>query len=412
MMIALRYLRARRKDAFISVTTLFTGIGVTIGVAALTVMLSVMGGFEANLRDRMLNLSPQIQVASFAGSMSNYGAIEDRADSIAGVAGSDPFIVGQALVSSAHGISGAIVRGIEPANPAVVAELARYIEHGRLEALAKQFPLPAPGDSKAPLAAIAVGSDLAARLGVKPGDALRMVAPILSGSSSEIATRTGAFVVGAVFDSGVEFIDRQVIFMGLGAAQNFFGRPGKADGVELRLKNLDDTGRITAELRHRLGSGYRVANWMEFNEEAAAGFALLKRLYAMVLLMLIAVAAFNLVATLIMVVMEKRKDIAVLLAMGATPREIRLIFVLKGMIVGAAGTLTGLAVGALGCFALAHYQFIHIPSKIYGVSTLPVDIRPLDFAAVAVASMILCLLATLYPARQGSRETPVEVFRS
>ena len=153
-------------------------------------------------------------------------------------------------------------------------------------------------------------------------------------------------------------------------------------------------------------------NWIQFNESAAAGFALLKRVYALVLVMLIGVAAFNLVATLIMVVMEKRKDIAVLIAMGATRRDVRLIFVLKGLIVGAAGTAAGLILGAAGCFALARYQFIHIPREIYGISTLPIAVAPSNFAAVALASMLLCLLATVYPARQASREMPVEIFRS
>ena len=135
-------------------------------------------------------------------------------------------------------------------------------------------------------------------------------------------------------------------------------------------------------------------------------------MYALVLVMLIGVAAFNLVATLIMVVMEKRKDIAVLIAMGATRRDVRLIFVMKGLIVGAAGTAAGLILGAGGCFALARYQFIHIPREIYGISTLPIAVEPWNFAAVALASMLLCLLATVYPARQASREMPVEIFRS
>ena len=151
---------------------------------------------------------------------------------------------------------------------------------------------------------------------------------------------------------------------------------------------------------------------MEFNEAATAGFEMLKRVYALVLLMLIGVAAFNLVATLIMVVMEKRKDIAVLVAMGATPAGVRRIFEIKGMIVGTAGTAAGLILGALGCFLLSRYQFIHIEKQIYGISTLPIDARPLSFLIVAAASLVLCWIATVYPARQAAREMPVEVFRS
>ena len=150
------------------------------------------------------------------------------------------------------------------------------------------------------------------------------------------------------------------------------------DGVDIHLVNLDQTDAVTDAMRKLFPSPYRVRNWIEFNESAAAGFALLKRVYALVLVMLIGVAAFNLVATLIMVVMEKRKDIAVLIAMGATRRDVRLIFVLKGLIVGAAGTSAGLILGAVGCFALARYQFIHIPREIYGISTLPIDVQAVE----------------------------------
>jgi len=411
LLIALRYLRARRKDAFISITTLFTGIGVMIGVAALTVVLAVMGGFEASLRQRMLSLSPQVQVQSFAGGMADYQALQGRIDSVAGVAGSDPFIVGQALVSSAHGLSGVIVRGVEPQNPAVVAQLSRYVAPTVLKSLEGGESAAAGSDGRA-AGGLLVGSALANKLKIKSGDPVRIVAPIISGPNAELSTRSAQFRVAAVFDSGVQFLDTELVFMGLKTAQEFFGRAGRADGIEVRLRDLDATMAVSAELHRLLGSTFRVTNWMQYDQAASAGFAMLKRVYAIVLLLLIGVAAFNLVATLIMVVMEKRRDIAVLVAMGATPREVRRIFQLKGVIVGVAGTAAGLIVGALTCFALARYHFIHIPSKIYGISTLPIDAEPLNFVLVALASMVLCYLATIYPAGQASRETPVEVFRA
>jgi lipoprotein-releasing system permease protein len=202
-----------------------------------------------------------------------------------------------------------------------------------------------------------------------------------------------------------------VVFMGLKNAQRFFGREGRVDGIELRIKDLDATQRVTVSLRKLFAYPYRVRNWIEFNQAASAGFAMLKRVYSIVLLMLIAVAAFNLVATLIMTVMEKRKDIAILMTMGATRNGIRLIFVLKGLVLGGVGTVAGLMLGGLGCFALARYHFIHIPKDIYGISSLPVDASPWSFAAVAAASMMLCLVASFYPARQASRQLPVEVIR-
>ncbi|MBI3758407.1 MAG: FtsX-like permease family protein [Deltaproteobacteria bacterium] len=444
LQIAARYLRARRRDAFISITTIFTAIGVMIGVAALVVVLAVMGGFEQSLRQRILTLTPQVQILSFNGSISNYDDLLKRADSLRGVAGSDPFIVGQAMMSSPRGISGVIVRGIDPQNAAIVSQLLHYIQHGSLDTLSVPAAVPvvatpppvaklsksasrkshAPPPTPAPVVqaastssppsdgAIAIGSTLAEKLKVAIGDPVTAVVPVTAGPDNDIATKTGHFKVGAIFESGVAFLDRDLVFMGLGNAQSFFGRVGKVDGLEVQLINLDDTDLVTAQLRKQFGTSYRVTNWMQFNEAAAAGFEMLKRVYALVLLMLIGVAAFNLVATLIMVVMEKRKDIAVLMSMGATPREVRLIFVLKGLIVGAFGTVAGLMLGAIGCFVLSHYHFIHIQKEIYGMSTVPIQFQPFNFLLVAVASMILCLVATFYPARQASRELPVEVFRS
>jgi lipoprotein-releasing system permease protein len=424
LQIATRYLRARRRDAFISITTIFTAVGVMIGVAALVIVLAVMGGFEESLRLRILTLTPQVQILSFNGSISGYDALLARANSVPGVAGSDPFIVGQSMISSPRGISGVIARGIDPDNAAIVAQLLHYIQQGSLGSLSASGS-PAVGTATRAAAsrsraaavppadgAIAIGSTLAEKLKVTIGDPVTAVVPVAGGAGNDISTKTGHFTVGAIFESGVAFLDRDLVFMGLGNAQRFFGREGKVDGLEIQLINLDDTDLVTAQLRSRFGSSFRVSNWMEFNEAAAAGFEMLKRVYALVLLMLIGVAAFNLVATLIMVVMEKRKDIAVLLSMGATPHEVRLIFVLKGLIVGAFGTIAGLVLGALGCFVLSRYHFIHIQKEIYGMSTLPVAVQPLSFALVAVASMLLCLVATFYPARQASRELPVEVFRS
>jgi lipoprotein-releasing system permease protein len=428
LQIALRYLRARRRDAFISITTLFTAIGVMIGVAALVLVLAVMSGFEQSLRQRILTLTPQVEVLGITGSITGYPDMEARIDALPAVAGSDPFVIGQAMMSSTRGLSGVLVRGIDPKNAAIVSQLLQYIQQGTLGSLAAGpiTPLDAPTVKQTPVSpttsstqpvqlsdgAVAIGVTLAGKLKVHVGDLLNVVAPISMGPNAELATKTGHFVVGAIFESGVAFLDKNLAFMGLPNAQSFFGREGKVDGVEIRLRSLDQTDAVTAQIRTMLGPNYQVTNWKQFNQAAAAGFQMLKQVYAVVLLLLIAVAAFNLVATLIMVVMEKRKDIAVLMAMGATPQDIRRIFVLKGLIVGAIGTAAGLSLGGLGCFVLSHYHFIHIQREIYGMSSLPIDVQPLSFVLVAIASLILCLLATFYPARQAANALPVEVFRA
>jgi lipoprotein-releasing system permease protein len=403
--IALRYLRARRHDAFISITTVFTAIGVMLGVAALIVVLAVMRGFQENLRQRILTLTPQVEIANFAGGgIANYEEIERRIDTVKGVAGSDPFVIGQGMASSAQGLSGVLVRGVEPDNAVVTGRFRDYIQQGSLDSLAG---LSAQNDGM-----VAIGTTLADRLKVKVGAPINLVVPLTTGGDSELTTRTGHFVVGAIFETGVVLVDRDAMFMGLARAQKFFGREGHVDGIEVRLTDLDQTALVTSELRGMLGGLFRVSNWMEYNQAAAAGFELLKWVYSLVLLLLIGVAAFNLVATLIMVVMEKRKDIAVLMAMGAPRAAVKRIFVLKGLVVGSIGTAAGLVIGAAACLILSHYHFIHIEKKIYGIATLPIDVRPLSFVVVAVASLALCWIAVLYPARQAARELPVAIFRS
>lgn len=409
--IALRYLRARRKEAFISVTTLFTAFGVMIGVAALTITLAVMSGFQQSIKERLLNMSPQVQIHSDEGSIAKYSEVEARVRTVAGVNGTDPFIYGEGMLSSGRGISGVIAFGIEPDNPLIEKKWGAYLSAGNLSRLLTAQPRPPSGDAEAGVSAIAIGTTLAEKLKVKLGDPVRMVAPLIS-ADGNLSTHTGDFVIGAIFQSGVDTTDSKMVLMALQQAQSFFGRGDRVDGIEVHLIDLNRTLAVSAELRQLLGRAYFVRNWMELNQSASAGFEMLKRVYSLVLFLLIGVAAFNLVATLIMVVMEKRKDIAVLIAMGATRREVGRIFVFKGLTVGAAGTLAGEIVGAIGCYLLANYQIIHIPKEVYEMSTPPVSARPLDFALVALGSLALCLVATLYPARQAARAMPIEVFRS
>jgi lipoprotein-releasing system permease protein len=381
-----------------------------IGVAALTITLAVMSGFQQSIKERLLNMSPQVQIHGAEGFIAKYSEVEARVRTVAGVNGTDPFIYGEGMLSSGRGISGVIAFGIEPDNPLIEKKWGAYLTAGNLSRLLEQ-PRSPDGNPQPGRGAIAIGAALADKLKVKIGDPVRMVAPLISADGS-LSTRTGDFVIGAIFQSGVDTTDSKMVLMALAQAQNFFGRGDRVDGIEVHLTDLNRTLAVSTNLRKMLGRSYFVRNWMELNQSASAGFEMLKRVYSLVLFLLIGVAAFNLVATLIMVVMEKRKDIAVLMAMGATRREVGRIFVLKGLTVGAAGTLAGEIVGAIGCYLLANYQIIHIPKEVYEMSTPPVSARPLDFALVALGSLGLCLVATLYPARQAARAMPIEVFRS
>ncbi|HLH75988.1 MAG TPA: FtsX-like permease family protein [Candidatus Binataceae bacterium] len=405
-LIALRYLGSRRKSAFVSITSFFTAIGLTLGVAALTITLAVMNGFEANLRMRVLSLTPQVEVVRFGG-LTDYQRAVARADRVPGVAGADPFIIGEAMLTSPTAASGVVVRGVDPSNPNSIVQLQNYVIAGNLGRLGQAQPA-----QTSLMGWIAIGQSLAKKLHTSVGQQVKIVSPIVSASGAAVTATSAPLGVGALFNSGVQFIDDNLIFMDLSEAQAFFGRPQRVDGIEIRLRDLSQTALVTARLRRVFPfPEYRVRNWIELNQAASAGFAMLKTVYSLVLTLLIGVAAFNLVAMLIMVVMEKRRDIAILMAMGATRGAIRRIFMLKGLVVGALGTAAGLALGAMGCDALARFHFIHLPRDIYGISTLPVAPSLAAFAWVAVAAMGLCLVATIYPARQASRQLPVEIIR-
>ncbi len=414
LQIAARYLMTRQKTRSISVTTVFTGLGIAIGVAALCMVISVMNGFEANLRERVLRLTPPIEVTSVSGPIADYQALAQRIDHVAGVSGSVPFLNSQAMLSSRSGLSGALVRALQLDNPVALAQLQKSMRlvSGSIDRLTASYPAVATGDGAPPMVgALMLGGALAAKLNVTAGDRLRVISPILSTDQAQLHVRVGEVIVGALYSSGVSFIDRSLVIMNLASAQGFFGRGPKADGLQVYLDDLSQTPRVTEALRNELPYPYVVRNWTQLNQAYAAGFAMLKLVYSLVLMVLIGVAAFNLIATLIMTGMEKRKDMAILMTMGASTRAVRLIFFFNAGLLGGLGTLGGLALGLVGSWALARYHFIHIPEEIYGTSTVPVAIVPSEFLMVAAAAMTLCLLASIYPARRASRRRPVEVMR-
>jgi lipoprotein-releasing system permease protein len=262
------------------------------------------------------------------------------------------------------------------------------------------------------LPGIILGRELARQLGVSIGDPVSVVSPLGTPTAVGLVPRVKRFVMVGQFDSGMSEYDSSLAYVSLEEAQRFFSMEGSVTGLEVRVRDLYDAREVGSDLAQKLGFPYRVRDWMEVNHNLFSALKLEKTVYFIVLLLIILVAAFSIVATLIMVVMEKRKDIAVLMALGATRRDVRLVFVLKGLLVGTAGTFAGLALGAFGCFVLARYQVVSIPREIYGIATVPVAVEPLNFVLVALASILLCLVATFYPARQASREVPAEILRS
>ncbi len=261
------------------------------------------------------------------------------------------------------------------------------------------------------LPGIILGTELARQLAVEVGDPVNVLSPMGKPSAVGVVPRVKRFVVVGLFNSGMSEYDSALAYISLSDAQRFFGLDDAVTGLEVRVDDLYQAREVGQRIAQLLGFPYRVRDWMEINHNLFAALKLEKTVYFIVLLLIILVAAFNIVATLIMVVMEKRKDIAVLKSMGATGAGIARIFVFKGVIIGVVGTVIGNLAGYAGCWALRRYEFIELPKDVFYVSTVPVKMTPEYFAAVTVASLIICLLATIYPARQAARLVPIDIIR-
>ena len=415
LFISLRYLRAKRREAFISLITAIATIGVMIGVMTLNIVLSVMTGFEEDLRDRILGFNPHIVLSSLSGATGDYNHLVEKARQVPGVVAAAPFIYSQVMVTSRQNVAGVLVRGLEPALASDVVDVVDHLKNGTIEGLGRpqQVTIRDGAEERTvTLSGIIIGQELARQLGVIVGDPINVISPLnTTPGPLGMVPKVKRFVVTALFDSGMYNYDEGLMIMSLADAQSFFGLGERVTGIEVRVQDVYAAQAIARRLEAMLGFPYRARDWTEINRNLFAALALEKTVYFIVLLLIVLVAAFNIIATLIMVVMEKRKDIAVLKSMGATSRSIGRIFVYKGLIIGVIGTLLGTLFGYGGCWLLDRYHFIELPKDVFYVSTLPVKIYPENFLMVGAASVVICLLATIYPARQAAGLAPVEVIR-
>ena len=412
LFIGVRYLRAKRTEAFISLITIIATTGVAVGVMTLDVVLSVMTGFEEDLRDRILGFNPHVLVSSFTGIVSDYPAVLEQVQAAPGVVDATPFVYGQAMLSSAETVAGVLVRGVVP-GPNRTIDLAGHVTQGNLDELATRHtvPLENVGGATVQLPGIILGTELARQLGVGLGEPVTVVSPVGLPTAIGIVPRVKRFALVGLFDSGMAEYNNALAYVSLPEAQRFFQLDDAVSGIEVRVADLYRARDVAVALSTELGLPYRIRDWMEVNHSLFSALKLEKTVYFIVLLLIVLVAAFNIVATLFMVVMEKRKDIAVLKSMGATRAGIAQIFVLKGLLIGGAGTLLGSVAGFAICWALHRYELIELPKDVFYVSTLPVKMYPEYFLIVMVASLAICLLATVYPARQAARLAPVDVIR-
>lgn len=410
LFIGLRYLRARRRETFISLITVISILGVMIGVMTLNVVMAVMTGFEETLRDRLLGINAHVALVKAGGQLRDYEKLVEEVRKTKGVVAASPSIYGQVMLTSGPRVSGVVVRGVDPDRVNQVVDIARYIKQGSLQNLKKPQPLQVEGRTIF-LPGIIIGVRLANQLGVFIGSPIQVVSPLGSPTAIGVIPKVRRFVVVGIFDSGMSEIDSTLVYMNLADAQKFFELPDAVTNIEIRVQDVYHAQDVAQEIQRRLGFPYLTEDWSRLWPNLFSALRLEKTVYFLVLLLMVLIGAFNIISTLIMVVMEKRKDIAILQSMGATRESIRRIFLLKGCVIGVVGTFLGVILGLAICILIQEYHFIELPKDVFLISTVPVRIYLSNFLLVGFASLFVCLLASIYPARQAAKLDPVEIIR-
>ncbi|HPA14484.1 MAG TPA: lipoprotein-releasing ABC transporter permease subunit [Desulfobacterales bacterium] len=406
--IAGRYLRAKQKQAFISLITVLSIAGVTVGVMALIIVIAVMSGFESDLKSRILGVESHAVIMRHGGPISDHRRVLEYVENVTGVEAATPIIFSQIMVRSSSGVSGAVLRGIDPESVARVIKIFDKSALEKISAIRKasreETDLPeTPG--------VILGKELAGNLGVTEGDTVYLIS--VRGMISPIGHMPSMkpFQVTGFFESGMYEYDGSLAYIHLSDAQKILRMDDSISGIELRVKDIYHAKKIADRIIEGLGFPFWARDWMQMNQNLFSALKLEKTVMFIILTLIILVAAFNIASTLIMMVMEKTKDIAILKAMGATDKSIKRIFVIKGMAIGSIGTILGVCLGFILCALLKHYKFIELPGDVYYITTLPVKLEAIDVFFIASAAMAICFLATLYPARQASKLDPVEAIR-
>lgn len=402
--VGLRYLRAKHKHGFISLISFISVAGVTVGVIALIVVLAVYSGFTEGLRDQILGVNSHIIVQQLGGPINNYPLARDRILTVKDVTGATPYLYAQTLVSGTGGGSGIVLRGIDPVTAENVVALSRQMVHGSIHDLEQDRDVRVPN--------VILGKQLASELRVGVDDRVRLISPSGPLTPMGIIPKVKTCRVSGIFETGMFEYDSTLAYMSLVNVQSFLELGDVAHGIEVAVskKALGKADQIAERITEKLGAGFISKDWMMMNSNLFAAFKLEKIGMFIAMTLIILVAALNIISALVMVVMEKSKDIAILKSMGATSGSIMKIFFLQGLVIAIAGTTLGVTGGLILCELLSHYQFIELPSNVYPMTTLPIKVLPLDVTIIALSSIVITLLATLYPSWKASTVHPAEVL--
>jgi len=404
--IAFRYMRAKRQKNFISLITIISIGGVGLGVAALIVVLAVLAGFESNLKEKFLGITSHVVIMNIGSGIRDWPEVMEKIKTVPGVKSAEPFVYGQALAIGPGGPNGVMIKGIDPDLAAKDGQLSKVgLSPRALELLKNPVDLAHPP--------IVLGRDVASQLNVYLYDELRVISPF--GRVTPLGARaplTRTYQVAGTFYSGLYEYDSNMAYLTLEEAQKLMAMDGEVSTIEIMVEDIYQAGEIRTAILNKLDSDvYWGHDWMQRNVQLFAALKLEQTAMFVVLTLIIVVASFNIISTLIMMVTEKTRDIAILKSMGATSRQIRRIFTIQGLTVGVIGTLGGLVTGLVLCLMLKKYKFIELPVEIYMMDSLPVEMRAGQIAATVLVAIAISFLATIYPAKQAARLDPVDALR-
>lgn len=417
LFIGLRYLKAKRRQTFISIITFISILGVMVGVTALIVVLSVMTGFEEDLREKILGVNAHLVVMELGRGMKDYEGVAIKARKVKGVAGATPFIYNQAMLSTESGVVGAAIRGVAIDTVGDVIALPKKIREGSLEGLKSSLQDKyVPGS---PLPGIVIGKELSRNLGAQVGSEVNVISPSGTITAAGPVPRIARFKVSAIFEFGMYEYDSSLAFMSLESANKFFRMNDAVSGVEVRVNDIYRAEDIGKDIQKTIGGFYYIRTWMDMNRNLFSALKLEKIAMFIILILIVIVAALNIISTLIMVVMEKGKDIAILKSMGAPAGGIMRIFMIEGAVIGLSGTAGGVALGLTLAFNLEKvvgflerlFGFKILRPDVYYIDKLPSKVDPYTVAIVALAAVIISFLATFYPSWRASKLDPVEALR-
>ncbi|MBE0427089.1 MAG: lipoprotein-releasing ABC transporter permease subunit [Nitrospirae bacterium] len=401
LFIALRYLKSKKKHRGISVNTLISIGGVTVGVMALLVVLSVMSGFHEDLQKKILGVNAHLVVLNYRGTMSGYEDIVESLKDDRDIVSSSPFILGQSMISLESRTHGVYLRGINPEMEVRTTDILNYIREGKIKDLVAEDGMPG----------IILGKELGTMIGAFKGDVVNILSPIGKIGPLGMLPRVKQFRVVGIFEVGMFEYDSNLVLIDLESAQEFFGMGDEVTGIEVRLNDIYKAPVVRERIQEKLGFPLYAKDWIQMNKNLFSALKLEKFAMFIILVLIVLVASFNIVSTLIMNVIEKKREIAILKAMGATDRGIMSIFMLQGLLIGLVGTIIGVAGGYMLSYIINTYQIIKLPADVYYLSHLPVKTKLFDFVVVSLSAVIISFLATIYPARQAAKLSPVEPLR-